>query len=235
VSVRFVADPVVFERIPGMRIAVAYAGGVSNDRANEGIGERWRRAWSDAGRWKVTLPNPQSHPNVRAWREAFRGMGASPHDYPSSIEALLRRAMKGGEPFSINPLVDLYNAISLERVAPVGGFDVGAVRGTLDLRVTVEGDRFLPLDGERAEAVPAGEVAYADGADVLTRHLLWRQSRRALIAPATRDVILLSEALPASPVPADEMAVEFARSLSSHLGVVAVTAVVDADTPSFEV
>ena len=84
-------DRRVFERIPGMRIAVAYARGVANDRPNPGTNERWRRAWSDAARSKATLRNPQSHPNVRAWREAFRAMGASPHDYPSSIEALLRR------------------------------------------------------------------------------------------------------------------------------------------------
>jgi DNA/RNA-binding domain of Phe-tRNA-synthetase-like protein len=41
-------------------------------------------------------------------------MGVSGRKFPSSIEALLRRAFKGGEPLRINPLVDFYNAVSLE-------------------------------------------------------------------------------------------------------------------------
>ncbi|MDP8946327.1 MAG: hypothetical protein M3N03_10425 [Actinomycetota bacterium] len=40
-------------------------------------------------------------------------MGVSGRKFPSSIEDLLRRAFKGGEPLRINPLVDFYNAVSL--------------------------------------------------------------------------------------------------------------------------
>ena len=116
----------------------------------------------------------------------------------------------------------------------MGGFDVAEIQGTLDLRLTATGDRFLALDGDRAEAVSAGEVAYADGPEILTRHLLWRQARRALISPATLDVVLLSEALPASRVSAEAMVDEFSRSLGEHFSVEAVTTVVDAVGPSFE-
>jgi DNA/RNA-binding domain of Phe-tRNA-synthetase-like protein len=120
-------------------------------------------------------------------------MGVSGKEFPSSIEALLRRAMRGGEPFRINPLVDLYNAVSLRHVVPAGGFDLDQLGGPLALRLTRAGDHFTALDADAPLPVPAGEVAYADGQTVLTRHFVWRQARVGLITPATRAVVLLSE------------------------------------------
>src|SRR5437764_9857890 len=104
-------------------------------------------------------------------------MGVPARDYSSSIESLLRRAMRGGEPFRVNPLVDLLHSVSLRHVVPAGAFDLGAVRGDVELRPTREGDRFTALDDDRGEPVPTGELAYCDGAVVLTRHVVWRQSR----------------------------------------------------------
>ena len=46
--------------------------------------------------------------------------------FPISIEAMLRRALKGGA-FRINPLVDLYNALSLRHICPAGAVDLDAV------------------------------------------------------------------------------------------------------------
>ena len=74
--------------------------------------------------------------------------------FPTSIEALLRRAMKGGSPFRINPLVDFYNAVSLRRVVPVGGFDLDRVPGPLSVRLTRDGDTFSALDADGAVPVP---------------------------------------------------------------------------------
>ena len=53
----------------------------------------------------------QAHPRVAPWRAQFKAMGLAPRDYRSSIEALMRRARGGGEPFRISPLVDFYNAV----------------------------------------------------------------------------------------------------------------------------
>ena len=116
--------------------------------------------------------------------------------FPTSIEALLRRAMKGGTPFRINPLVDFYNAVSLRHTVPVGGFDLDRVPEPLAVRLTREGDTFSALDGDGSVPVPAGEIAYATGRTVLTRQLMWRQAREGLIHPETRSVFLVSESLP---------------------------------------
>lgn len=191
----FSIAPAIFERFPGLRVAVAIAREIDSTHAGAVVSEGWRAAWAAAGQDAARYGNAQSHPHVAPWREAFRAQGISAKTFPSSIEALLRRALKGGEPFSINSLVDFYNSVSLRHVVPAGGFDLAAVRGPLELRLTRAGDTFTALDSPEALAVPPGEVAYTDGGAVLTRHFVWRQSRDALLTTTTRTAFLVSEIL----------------------------------------
>jgi DNA/RNA-binding domain of Phe-tRNA-synthetase-like protein len=152
--------------------------------------------------------------------------------FPTSIEALLRRAMKGGAPFRINPLVDFYNGVSLRHTVPVGGFDLDRVPGPLTVRLTRDGDTFAALDGDGPVPVPAGEVAYATGPTVLTRQLMWRQSRDGLIHPETRSVFLVSESLPeAGAGLAEAVLDELAAGLGQSFGASGRRFVVDAATP----
>src|SRR5215210_2695837 len=122
-------------------------------------------------------------------------MGVSGRQFPSSIEALLRRAFKGGEPPRINPLVDFYNAVSLRHVVPAGGFDLEDIDGALELRLTRQKDTFQPLDGSSEVGVEPGEVAYASGNEILTRYFVWKQSRKGLLDESTRLLFLVSEVL----------------------------------------
>ncbi|MBX5455543.1 MAG: hypothetical protein IRZ31_01475 [Thermogemmatispora sp.] len=191
---QFRIDNSIFAHFPGLSLAVVVAEGLDNSRILPAVSEEWRRAWVRAGQEAAAYGNAQSHPRVQPWRERLRAIGVS-SKFPSSIEALLRRALKGGEPFSINALVDFYNTVSLRYVVPVGGFDLEQVRGPLELRLTREGDQFTALGEEEPQPVQVGEVAYTDGQTILTRHFVWRQSRTALITPETRRVFLVSESL----------------------------------------
>ncbi len=226
---RFEADPRVFERFPGTRVVVAVARGLDNQTQRPDVEARWQTAWEEAGRAGAAYGNAQSHPRVRPWRERFTAMGVSGKLFPSSIEALLRRALKGGEPFHINSLVDWYNSISLRHTVPAGGFDLADIADPLELRLTRLGDHFTALDAGEAEAVAAGEVAYADGATILTRHFVWRQSRAGLIAPTTREVVLVSEVLgEVGEETAEAVRSDFVTGLRDSFGVESVSGVVDA-------
>ena len=84
----------VFERIPNLRIAVAVTtGDLDNATPRPAVEALWRGAWSDAAA-AATYGNAQSHPRVKPWRDAFQRMGVSGKQFPSSVEALLRRALK---------------------------------------------------------------------------------------------------------------------------------------------
>lgn len=48
-------------------------------------------------------------------------------------------------------------------MVPVGGYDLGQIKGPLELRLTRYGDTFQALDEPYPASVPSGEVAYADG------------------------------------------------------------------------
>lgn len=230
-----IVDRMIFERFPGMRIVGVVADGLDNTTADEDIDRGWNAAW-EASREAIVYGNAQSHPLVRPWREAFRAMGVSPKQFPSSIEALLRRAMKGGEPFHINPLVDVYNAISLKHVVPAGGFDMDAFTGPLELRLTRPGDTFLSLDADTPLAVDAGEVAYAAGSTILTRHFVWRQSREALIAPETTRAVLLAEVIAeAGAATAAAVLDDFTYLLRTYFGADSQPFTVDEDTMSVSV
>src|SRR5215831_21262854 len=194
----FSVEPHVFARFPGMRLAVVVAHDVDNRVDRPEVSFAWTEAWAAAASAAASYGKAQSHPHVLAWRRRFQAIGVSMQHFPTSIEALLRRAMKGGAPFRINPLVDFYNGVSLRHTVPVGGFDLDRVPGPLVVRLTRDGDTFDSLDGEGPAAVPAGEVAYATGATILTRQLMWRQARDGLIQPETRAVFLVSESLPES-------------------------------------
>ena len=59
--------------------------------------------------------------HLEAWRSAFRAFGANPKKTPCSVEALWERVQKGGELPAIDPVVDLYNALSIRFGACFGG------------------------------------------------------------------------------------------------------------------
>ena len=228
----FSVEPDVFARFPGMRLAVVVAPDVDNRADRPPVARAWAETWAAAASAAAPYGNAQSHPRVLAWRQRFQAIGVSMRHFPTSIEALLRRAMKGGAPFRINPLVDFYNGVSLRHTVPVGGFDLDRVAGPLTVRLTRDGDTFAALDGDGPVPVPAGEVAYATGATVLTRQLMWRQSRDGLIHPETRSVFLVSESLPeAGTGLAETVLDELAAGLGQNFGASVRRFVVDAATP----
>jgi DNA/RNA-binding domain of Phe-tRNA-synthetase-like protein len=227
-----IVAPEIFARFPDMRIVGVVADEIDNRVDRPAVNERWTAVWDGAAA-AAQFGNAQSHPRVVPWRERFRAMGVSPKEFPSSIEALLRRALKGGVPFSINPLVDFYNAVSLRHVVPAGGFDLDHVDGSLEMRLTREGDTFTGLDAGSALMVAPGEIAYATGSTVLTRHFVWRQSREALITPDTRRAVLLAEVLgEVGEETAQAVLDEFGAGLAAIFGVASAPFVASAETPA---
>lgn len=216
---RFTIQPEIFELFPGLRIPVAVARDIDNSGTQLVVEAAWRKTWVAASAAAVH-GNAQSHPRIRPWRDRFRALGISGKEFPSSAEALLRRALKGGEPFTVNPLVDFYNTISLRHLVPAGAFDLDQVEGELALRLSRAGDTFRSLDAMEPIDVEPGEVAYANARCILTRHFVWRQARTGLIGPQTRNIILLSEVLgEVGSKVAEAVLADFASGLRERFGV----------------
>ena len=89
--------------------------------------------------------------------------------------------------------MDFYNAISLNHLVAAGAFDLDPLEGDIKLRLTCEGDQFTALDQDEAILVDPGEVAYASGSTILTRHFMWRQARTGLVHQHSTRIFLVSE------------------------------------------
>lgn len=189
----FTIDKEIFGAFPGMKLIVVIARNIDNSTVRPGINAELTKAWASAGVEALEYGNPQSHPRVKAWTDHFKTLGVSRKKFPSSIEALIRRASKCEDPVSINPMVDFYNAISLKYVVTAGGYDINQFEHGLDLRFSKPGDTFQALDDPEPLPVPTGEVSYADGSQIVTRHFIWRQSKIGLVHPDSKNVLLVSE------------------------------------------
>ncbi|OPZ58134.1 MAG: B3/4 domain protein [Synergistetes bacterium ADurb.Bin520] len=120
----------------------------------------------------------------------------------------------------MNPLVSLYNAISLTHLIPVGGEDLDRLSG--DVRLTRAGHAEPPvlLLGEKEPRSPhEGEVIYTDDIGALCRRWNWKEADRTKLTPETKNAVLVIEALP--PLTSDmlQRAVEeLAALVERHVG-----------------
>lgn len=188
---RFWVDPRLFNCFPGMHLVVAVVDGLDNRKPRAGIDAMWSAAWHNVSAHGVD--DARKHPYVDVWRQDFARLGVSMKRFPTSVEAMFRRALKGGQIFTINPLVDFYNALTLQYLCPAGAFDLGALNEPVELRFTRKGDHFTALNSTEVMDIPPDEIAYASGNIILTRHFMWRQSRTGLVKSESSEVFLVSE------------------------------------------
>ncbi len=192
---RFLVEEDIFKHFPGMRIVTVVAKNIKLKQKDEEIDQMLKKAWRFAANEATAYGNPQSHPSIKPWAESMKKVGAPRKKFPSSIEALARRASKSESPVKINPLVDFYNAVSLKNMVPAGGYDLDEMKNDMVLRFSAPGDSFLAMDSEERVGLSEGEICYADGQEIITRHFVWKQSRHAILSAQSKNVIFVSEVL----------------------------------------
>ncbi|RKN03711.1 B3/4 domain-containing protein [Streptomyces radicis] len=183
----------VCEAFPALAVAAVVAEGVRGQDPWPETERLLSDVESSAGDGGWTAP-AESDPSPASWHAAYRAFGTNPRRFRPSMDALARRLGKTGRLPRISPAVDAYNAVSVTHAIPAGAFDLGAVRGDIALRFAVPGDAFVPLgEPDTVEEARPGEVVYADGDGVLTRHWNHRDSDRTKVTPGSSDVVFLLE------------------------------------------
>lgn len=227
---KFIISQEIFEAFPGLRVVTVVAGGIGVPVEPEGIGAFLQESWKTASEAATAYGNPQSHPYIKAWVDGLKAIGVSRKKFPSSIEAMVRRAGKSETPFHISPVVDFYNAVSLGNIVPAGGFDIDQVRENIELRFSREGDTFQALDSETAEMIPPGEASYADGNTIITRHFVWKQSQHTLLTADSRNILFVSEILSQIPdAAAEKVTDDFVSGLHRYFGIEAEAVILNED------
>lgn len=187
-------DGSIFVLQPGYRAmlisAVGVRGGPSDDFSNAALARA-----EEMTRARLKEEVPEALPEIAVWREAFLGFGVKPRQGRSSVEALVRR-IDAGLP-RIDRLTDLYNAISVEHLVPIGGENLDRYAGAAQL-VRAHGDELFDtvVDGESAVTNPEpGEAIWRDDIGVTCRRWNWRQCRRTRLDQDTTNALFILDAL----------------------------------------
>lgn len=164
--------------------------------ADRALEEAYRAVGGNAPDWAA--------PHLAAWAQAFQRFGAKPQRTPCSAEALRKRFLRDGALPRVNPVVDLYNAISLRYAIPVGGENLDAYVGTPRLTIADGSEAFDTVkDGNPAvESPEAGEVVWRDDQGVTCRRWNWRQGVRTRLNADARRMWFILESLGPMPIEA---------------------------------
>ena len=171
---------------------------------------------------------------IAQWREAFSKFKTK-KGARSSIEALLKRVSQDREFHPINPLVDIYNSVSLEFAVPCGGEDLEKVVGTIHLGQAAGGESFLPLGAEADAPALPGEIIYADEEGAICRCLNWREAQRTMLTEDTHDAIFFMESVNEEQAArADQAMQALKQRITDYFAVEGVDGVLTAANPQME-
>jgi lysyl-tRNA synthetase class 2 len=187
-------DPAITLSYPHAKMGILICKGLNNEGRYPEI-ESLLRETEEEVRQKYTVEGLATLPKILDWREAYRKFGFSPSTHRSSVEALLRRVLQGKLLPSINPIVDLYNIVSLKYVLAAGGDDLDKIEGGITLTVANGSELFIMLGTDKPEPIKKGEVIYRDDKEVLCRSWNYRECEKTKITPATKNVCLVLEGL----------------------------------------
>jgi DNA/RNA-binding domain of Phe-tRNA-synthetase-like protein len=188
-------DDAVFALRPDYRALLVTADGLRGGTSDE-VSERVLATAEATARDRLGGRRPEELPELAAWREAYRAFGARPQRTRPSVEALLRRLDPDGLP-RIDRITDVYNAVSVAHLLPLGGEDRAAYTGPPRL---VRADGTEPFDttagGEPVVEHPEpGEVVWRDDAGVTCRRWNWRQGVRTRITTGTTGALFVLDVL----------------------------------------
>ncbi|YCH29393.1 B3/4 domain-containing protein [Erwinia sp. D4-22] len=147
---------------------------------------------------------PWAEAHLQAWNEVFKAFGAKPKKTPCSAEALRKRVLKEGGLPAIDPVVDIYNAVSIRYAVPVGGENLASYQGQPRLTLADGSELFDTVKaGEPAmESPEPGEVIWRDDRGVTCRRWNWRQGVRTRLDSHAQQMWFILESLPAMPLSA---------------------------------
>lgn len=187
-------DPAVFALRPDYRVVLVAVDGIEPGRGVDLADDLRARAEASAADALADVPVTDV-PHVAAWRDAYRAFGAKPQRTRNSLESLMRRAATGLP--RVNPLTDVYNAISVLHRVPLGGEDLARYEGAPRLVRATGAEPFdTAVDGQTVVEHPEpGEVVWADEAGVTCRRWNWRQGRRTALTGATTAAVFILDAL----------------------------------------
>ncbi|MDM0945091.1 B3/4 domain-containing protein [Clostridium perfringens] len=189
---KFIIEDDFWELFPNAKIGIITCNGIDNTIKDE---NQYKNMISQGEKEALThLPNEEFSSNevIKVWRDAFKKFKTK-KGARSSIEALLKRVSTGKGLGTINPLVDIYNSISLKYAMPCGGEDMDKFIGDIRLTKATGDESFITLGSDKSEPPYEGEIVYKDDEGAICRCWNWRESVRTMLTEDTKNAFLCIE------------------------------------------
>lgn len=189
---KFIIEDDFWELFPNAKIGIITCNGIDNTIKDE---NQYKDMISQGEKEALNhLPNEEFSSNevIKVWRDAFKRFKTK-KGARSSIEALLKRVSTGKGLGTINPLVDIYNSISLKYAMPCGGEDMDKFIGDIRLSKATGDESFITLGSDKSEPPYEGEIVYKDDEGAICRCWNWRESVRTMLTEDTKNAFLCIE------------------------------------------
>jgi len=223
-----------FDVFPKAKFGILVCKGIDNTIENDDIYQALLDVSMVEAKKHLTNPDFSQNQVIQVWRQAFQEFKTK-KGVRSSIEALLKRVNTGKEIGVINPLVDIYNSISLTYGLPCGGEDIDTFSGDVRLTKAVGIESFFPLGAEVDTPPYEGEIVYKDDAGAICRCWNWREAKRTMLTEKTTNAFMCIELVDESRL---EVLKDALKSLNDlivkHLGGKVTSYILDSDTHTIE-
>jgi len=215
---KFVIEDSFWSLFPNAKIGIVIFHGIDNSIRDKGqYAEMILEAEKEALKY---LKNAEFSNNqvIKVWREAFQKFKTK-KGARASIEALLKRVNNGNHIGTINPLVDIYNSISLRYALPCGGENIDKFAGDIRLTTAVGNEEFIPLGTYENSPPYEGEIVYKDHKGAICRCWNWREAVRTMLTENTINAFLCIELTDESRLIEFENALkDLAKTVQDNLG-----------------
>lgn len=229
-EIRIEIDPAILERFPACRVGAFLARGLA-EAARRVTLEPAETLAAPLHAQGVTVEGISEEPRIREWRKAYQQSGLKASTYKCSAEQLARRLLKGSWISTPLPLVNLYSAVSVKHLTPMGAYDATRLpHPGIVLRLPRAGDVFHPL-GAKPEDMPLKPTVpvYASGSEVTCWAFNHRDSAVTGLHEDTDLGVFMAEAVAEVQYPSLEANFEeIARALREAGAVVGETVYADA-------
>lgn len=189
---KFILEQPFLDIFPEAKIGILVCKGINNQITDENKYADYLQNAQQEAMKHIENPEFTENPIIRTWRDAFYKFKTK-KGARCSIEAMLKRVSKGNSIGTINPLVDIYNGISLKYGVPVGGEDIDKFDGDNRLTLADGSEEFITYGSDKSEPPYEGEVVYKDNAGAICRCFNWRESVRTMLTEETVNAFMCIE------------------------------------------
>lgn len=189
-------DQGFWDLFPDAQVNILYVDGIDNHDNDENLAERRKLLHNATDEAQKFLTNEtfRLNPVIDQWRKAYQQFKKK-KGARASIEALLKRVDQGRTFDPIDPMVDVYNSVSMTYGVPVGIEDRDKISGDMHLGIAKGGEPFQPVGADKDEPALEGEVMYYDNEGAVCRCLNWRDAQRTMLTQDSKNIVAVIEAI----------------------------------------